>query len=51
MTLYFLGEPIEVVGDCDDGWVWGRWTDKKGKPKVAWFWMMQLHARPPTVTC
>lgn len=46
MTLYFLGDEVETEGGCDDGWVWGRWTDRKGSPKTAWFWMMQLDATP-----
>ena len=46
MTLYFLGEPIEVHGSCDDGWVWGEWTDEKEREKAAWFWAVQLHESP-----
>ena len=46
MTLYFLDEAVEVRGDCDDGWVWGSWVDRKGKTKSAWFWMSQLTVTP-----
>lgn len=46
MTLYFLDDPVITIGDCDDGWVWGRFEDRKGKTKYAWFWMMQLTVTP-----
>lgn len=41
MTLYFCGRPVEVSGDCDDGWVWGV-EGKRG----SWYWAMQLHSTP-----
>lgn len=43
MILWFTDEPAKVIGDCDDGWVWGRFEDRKGKTK---FWMMQLTVTP-----
>lgn len=46
MTLYFLGEPVQTHGDCDSGWVWATWIDKKGKERGAWHWMMQLKTTP-----
>lgn len=46
MTLYFLGRPVRVSGCSDDGWVWGQWTDEKGREKAAWHWLTQLHATP-----
>lgn len=46
MILYFLGDEITTHGDCDDGWVWGTWRDRKDKERCAWFWMMQLQAAP-----
>lgn len=46
VILWFTDEPVKVIGDCDDGWVWGRYHDRKGRPKYAWFWMMQLHTTP-----
>jgi hypothetical protein len=46
VILYFLDEPVRPEGDCDDGWVWASFFDRKGKTKHAWFWMPQLTAAP-----
>lgn len=46
MTLYFADDEITTHGDCDDGWIWGTWLDRKGKSKSAWFWAMQLTVKP-----